>query len=321
MRLEAPLEPGLTRELFEFWISIFGEPMDLPREVFLGGEALQNRNAVYLTKREGKLAGTCGLTMSISVPALGGFGEVATDPGLRRSGIASELCQQAVDDFREWGGQALFLGTGNPAAVRIYHRLGWRKLAGANVMANISSSSSPEEYIVDFFRGLGRATVRQASPAIRVPIIPLMTIPHDWQVLDANAAMFSTRYAVQNSCMGLYRRYDHLARDGRGAWFGAVTDGGPVVGLSTARLDSSGACRVDGFALNSHMEIWPQLIEAAITWGRGGGASVTQAVVGVEDEERRALFDGLGFAGVGPGDPFDIGGREVKSEILRRSEL
>lgn len=321
MRLEAPLKPGLTWELFEFWVPIFGEPMDLPREVFLGGEVLQNRNAVYLARREGKLAGTCGLTISISVPALGGFGGVATDPGLRRSGIATELCQEAVDDFREWGGQALFLGTGNPAAARIYHRLGWRKLAGANVMANISSSGSPEEYIVDFFQGLGRATVRQASPEIRVPIIPLITLPHDWQVLDANAVMFSTRYAVQNSCMGLYRRYDHLAQDGKGAWFGAVTNDGPVVGLSTARLNRSGACQVDGFALRSHMETWPQLIEAAISWGRGGGASVTQAVVGVEDEERRALFEGLGFAGVSPGEPFDLGGREMKSEILQRVEL
>ncbi|MDA1348979.1 MAG: GNAT family N-acetyltransferase [Chloroflexi bacterium] len=321
MRFEAPLDPGLTEELFEFWVSIFGEPMDLPPKVFLGAEVEHNHNTVYMARREGKLAGTCGLTISMSVPALGGFGEVATDPGLRRSGIATELCKKAVDDFREGGGQALFLGTGNPAAARIYHRLGWRKLAGANVMANISTSGSPEEYIVDFFRGLGRATVRQASPAIRVPMIPLITLPHDWQVLDANTAMFSTRYAVQNSCMGLYRRYDQLARDGKGAWFGAVTDDGPVVGLSTACLDSSGACRVDGFALRSHMETWPQLIEAAITWGRGGGASVTQAVVGVEDEERRALFEGLGFAGVGPGDPFDLGGREVKSEILQRSEL
>ena len=30
MRFEAPLEPDLTRELFEFWTPIFGGPMNLP---------------------------------------------------------------------------------------------------------------------------------------------------------------------------------------------------------------------------------------------------------------------------------------------------
>ena len=101
MRVEAPLDAELTRELFEFWVSIFGEPLDLPPEVFLGAELEQNSCAVYLTRRDdGGLAGTCGLNISKAVPALGGLGEVATDPGLRGFGIATALCKQAVDDFR-----------------------------------------------------------------------------------------------------------------------------------------------------------------------------------------------------------------------------
>ena len=262
MRVEAPLEPP-----------------DLPPEVFLGAEVEQNGNTVYLTRRDdGGLAGTCGLTTSRSVPALGGLGEVATDPGLRRSGIATELCKQAVDDFRDLGGQALFLGTDNPDAARVYYRLGWRKLAGANVMANISNGDSPEAFLVDYTRGLGPAQIRPASPDVRIPLIPLMVLPHDWLVLDSNAAMFSTRYAAQNSCMGLYRRYSHLVRDGRGAWFCAVTQDARVVGSSTARLDGSGACRVDAFALGSHMETWAGLVASAMDWSDAAGAVATQAV-------------------------------------------
>ncbi len=60
MRVEAPLDAELTRELFEFWVSIFGEPLDLPPDVFLGAEVEQNGNTVYLTRRDdGRLAGTC----------------------------------------------------------------------------------------------------------------------------------------------------------------------------------------------------------------------------------------------------------------------
>ena len=47
-------------------------------------------------------------------------------------------------------------------------------------------------------------------------MIPLLISPHDWQVLDANTAMFSTRYSLQPSCMGLYRRYSAVAGDGPG---------------------------------------------------------------------------------------------------------
>ena len=316
MRFEAPLEPGLTQELFDFWISIFGEPMDLPPEVFLGSEVEQNDNIVYVARREGRLAGTCGMTMSRRVPGLGGYGEVATDPALRRSGIASALCAQSVEDFRDRGGEALFLGTANPGAARIYHRLGWRKLAGANVMLNITSGDSPEVFLVDYFGSLGPAEVRPASPEIRIPIIPLLVMPHDWQVLDSNAAMFSTRYATQNSCMGLYRRYGDVAADGRGAWFAAVADDGKVAGISTARMDDSGGCRVDGFAHKSRMDAWADLLNAAIRWAETAGASAVTASVSVEDEEKRALFEGLGFLGMGCRQPFSLDGREVAAETL-----
>ena len=316
MRFEAPLEPGLTQELFDFWISIFGEPMDLPPEVFLGSEVDQNDNIVYVARREGRLAGTCGMTMSRRVPGLGGYGEVATDPALRRSGIASALCAQSVEDFRDRGGEALFLGTANPGAARIYHRLGWRKLAGANVMVNITSGDSPEVFLVDYFRSLGPVEVRPASPEIRIPIIPLLVMPHDWQVLDSNAAMFSTRYATQNSCMGLYRRYGDVAADGRGAWFVAVTADGRAAGISTARMDDSGGCRVDGFAHKSRMDAWADLLKAAIRWAEAAGAQSVTADVSVEDEEKRALFEGLGFSPAGRGQPFSLDGREVASETL-----
>ena len=89
---------------------------------------------------------------------------MATSPDARRSGIATQLSRQARDDFGERGGQALFLGTGNPDAARIYFRLGWRKLAGANLMVNVMNGDSPEEFLVDYFRDLGPATVRDPSP-------------------------------------------------------------------------------------------------------------------------------------------------------------
>ena len=317
MRLEAPLEADLVDELFQFWVAMFGGPIDVTPEDILRHDSARGMT-VYLRRLSGKLSGACLLATSKGLPSLGGLGEVATSPEFRRRGIATELCRQAVDDFRQRGGQALFLGTRSPDAARVYYRLGWRKLASANVMANISDDRSPEEFLVNHFADLGPATVRAATPADRVPMIPLLTSPHDWQVLDANTAMFSTRYSVLDSCMGLYKSYSAVAKDGQGAWFSAVTEDGHVIVLSTARLDGEGGCQVDGFTHKAHVRSWGELNQATNDWGAGRGASSFSAAVSVEDEEKQSLFESLGFRNTGPGESFDLGGRHVATVRLER---
>ena len=319
MRYEVPIPEELVDELFPFWASIFGEVLpDIAREVFLGAEEDYNGGTLYLRREGESLASTCFTMKSKTVPILAGFGEVATEPRFRGRGIATELCRRAVEDVRAGGGEAFFLGTVNPAAARVYHRLGWRKLAGANVMANILSGKSPEAFLVDYFAGEG-AKVVESSPADRIPMIPLILCPHDWQVLDANTNVFSTRYATQNSCMGLYVRYERVRLSGEGAWFAAKTTEGKVVGLSTARKDEGGAFQIDAFAHVRFSDVWEELAQAAI--GKSGelGEGRCYAVVSVEDEEKQSWFKSLGFRGTGEGKAFELDGRRVASVRMERS--
>ena len=318
MRHETPLDVDLVDELMELWLPIFVEGIDLTREALLGGEMPDARITVYTRRIENRLAGACLVASSDIMPSLGGLGEVATSPAARRTGIATALTRQALDDFRDRGGQALFLGTVNPVAARIYHRLGWRKLAGARLMVNVLNGDSPEDFLVDYFREIcGEVvSVRAPTPADRAPLIPLLASPHDWQVLDFNVGVTSTRYAVLDSCLGLYRRYAAIARDGLGVWFCAGTDGGNVVGVSTARLDGHGGCRADGFTHKDHSAIWQDLIQAAADWGVGRQATHIYADVSVEDEEKRTLFESLGFSHATEGDSFDLGGRQVGTAKL-----
>ncbi len=311
MMHEAPLDARLVDELFKFWIPIFGGSIDVTKETLLGHEVPHTRITVYTRRLNEKLTGACLVATSDTLSSIGGLGEVATAPEARRSGIAGELTRQARDDFKERGGQALFLGTGNPDAARIYFRLGWRKLAGANLMANVLNGDSPEEFLVDYFRSLGTAKVETSSPADRTPMIPLLVSPHDWQALDFNTGMLSTRYAVQESCLGLYRRYDAITKDGRGAWFCAKTDNGQVVGLSSARFDENRSCRVDGFTHKNHLDVWDALIQAAVDWSVSRNAPQIYATISVEDTEKQALFGALGFKHMDAGAPFDLGGRQV----------
>lgn len=318
MRYNVPISEELIDEMLPFWASIFGGVLpDIGREVFLGAEDAYSWGTLYLQREDERLAGTCFTMQSKSMPALAGFSDVATDPHFRGRGIATELCGQAVEDFRAAGGEAFFLGTVNPAAARVYYRLGWRKLAGANVMVNVLSGKSPEAFLVDYF-GEGTATVVEATPADRITMIPLLLCPHDWQVLDANAKMYSTRYATQNSCMGQYIRYDGIRRYGGGAWYAAKTADGKVVGLSTARRDDAGDYQIDAFTHGLYGEVWESLVQAAIDGCSVQSSSSCYAVVSVEDEEKLSLFESQGFRQIRSGEEFDLDGRKVPSIRMDR---
>ena len=89
-----------------------------------------------------------------------------------------------------------------------------------------------------------------------------------------------------------------------------------MVGLSTARLDGHGGCRIDGFTHRDHATVWQDLIQAVVDWNVGIKASHIYADVSVEDEEKRALFESLEFSHATEEDSFDLGGRQVSTVRL-----
>ena len=124
VKIEPPLPEDLIEELIDFWEAAFDTPFGHHRYILRGDERESNRDILYCLWDSGRLLGTSHLTVSVSVPYVGGFGEVATQPDATGRGIATELSEKGLNDFRSDGGHALFLGTGNPAAARIYHRDG-----------------------------------------------------------------------------------------------------------------------------------------------------------------------------------------------------
>ena len=327
LRYETPIDEPLAKELFAFWEDIFGpEDPDIPIGVFLGEEANHNRHVILAERDADVLAGTCGIMTPRANPEFAGIGEVATRPDYRGRGIAGRLCRQVLEEFASNDGEAVFLGTENPAAARIYHRLGWRKIANSTDYVNVTTGDSPEEYLADYFRTSSAANIVTGDASLRVPMIPLLLTPHDWQVLDGNlpTPMISTRYAEQNSCMGLSRKYYYLVKRDNADWFAAKTNDGRLVGISTAWIDTDGVCHVDGFIHARFSDTYNALISAAIEWGTQQKAVQIAAKLSVEDEEKRAEFEALGFRPSpspskgetkrGARDSaFTIGDREVKA--------
>jgi GNAT superfamily N-acetyltransferase len=307
------LDENTIQQLLDFWKHIFLFDYEPFRRILEGKEFTDNLDVLYFAGRGEKIVGTCHLTVSLTHPELGGLGEVGTIPEFRGIGIASTLCAMAIDDFRIAGGKALFLGTDNPVAALIYSRLGWQKLDGTNVMVHLTKGESPEEFLAGNFSNSGTIKVKAGTPADRIQIIPLIVTPHDWQVMDANLNIFSTRYVVQRSCMGLYPRYESLCSDGRGAWFAARNDQEQTVGLSTVRFDGSEKCLVDGFVLSKYAGSWEILMQASLSWASAQNIRTCRAKISLEDEEKMSLFEASGFRKEGKGATFNLGGREVAS--------
>ena len=270
-KLRIPIDEGLNDRLQAFWRDIFGDAPDIEPAVLLGSESSHNTSDLYLVEQDGRAISTTLVTTCNALPEVGGFGEVATVPEARGRGLATDLCRRSVEDFAESDGRALFLGTVNPAAARIYHRLGWRKLASSIVWALITDDRSPEAYLVDYFSAPGPAVVEEGGPGVRIPMVPLIVTPHDWRVLDANTGIFSARYAIVRSCMGLYPKYQALREEGRGNWFAARDTRKRIVGLSTAVMDDSRGCRVDGFTHGASDDAWDDLLRTAVDWGQAMG--------------------------------------------------
>jgi len=314
---EPPLEDAVSRELTDLWEGTFETSYDAFRGVLAGEEKSANRDIIYYARAGSRLVGSSHLVYPRAKPEVGGLGEVATLPEYRRRGLAFELCARARDEFIKQGGKALFLGTIESAAARLYRRLGWRKLAGANVMCLVTEHESPEAFLVDYYRKTGPARIVQGDAAMRIPLIPLIVAPHDWHVLDANPNLFSTRYTVQNSCMGLYPRYAALTRDGHGAWFSALTEDGRVVGLSSVRLDGGGGAQVDAFTHHGFGVAWLELVSQAITWATRNGATGLFALNAEQDEQKRSLFEDLGFQ-VGDPSTLETGEAQVACRCLNK---
>lgn len=317
-RSHVPLDPPLARELVDFWTYIWGEPPDVPNEVYLGSEAEHNDTTVFFERSGDQFIGTCTLTVPKAMPVVADLGAVATHPDFRNRGVSTRVCGQAVQEFFDGGGQALFVGTGSPAAIRVYERLGCRKLPGADWWIRVADGEPPEAFLVDYFRRpAGSVTVGSGSPADRVPMIPLMASPHRWRVLDANARILSTAYVSAGSFTH-YLRYTQTVSELGGTWFTAKTYDGRAVGVASARPTPTGPWRVDGFTQSWYFDAWPELIGAAVNAAAESGAATCYVDVAFGDDEKLALLEAIGFRQAGPGDTFDLAGTEVTSTRLER---
>lgn len=289
-RVETPLDNNLIDELVCFWEEIFGYTYS--RKILAGDEVRYNRNLINIAREETKIVGTCNLTLPCHTTTVGGLGEVATSTEYRGHGIASMLCKNALTDFGSLGGQALFLGTENPKATRVYERLGWQQISGSQVWINLIRGSV-DEFYKDYFKADSRVRIIEGNAAQRIPLIPLIVYPHKSKMLDSNTGMFSTTHTIQKSCMRLYPYYRNHEVNHDSIWLSALNEADSLFGLSTA-IKKNGSYIVDGFAHPSYWHTLPELITETCRLAEHNKEKI-RAFVEKEDTEKLSVFMQLGF--------------------------
>ncbi len=295
--MEVPVSTQNKKDLLDFWASIFGEGYLSDQNispVLSGKEKAFNRDFVFIARIGKKIVSTVHLTTSKFDKRIGGIGEVATHQNYRGRGFARILCEMAIDAFEKMDGAWLFLGTSNPAAARLYHSLGWHYITGSRVMFRDSHGKNPEVFFKEYFEHIRKHNVGivRGDMRFRLQVIPITIIPYDGPVLDLNAGLFSTRWFMQRSCMGLYPRYEKI--DDGGAWFVALS-GKFIAGIASVKFHEGNIGQIDGFCSSETGEdVLSDLYNTAIRYALKNRVREIHTVSDILDVKKMRFLSKLG---------------------------
>lgn len=298
--LEVPIAAEVREPLIAFWEALFGVSFAEIRPIMCGDERSVQKDLFWCIWNDNLPQATCHLTIDGRQPILGGLGEVATAVDSRGRGLAGSLCLQAKSTFLNQGGRALFLGTVNPAAERVYRRLGWHSISGTHVMVLLKDHASPTAFLDDYFQRAEDQddetpiNIRVIDAGERVAIIPLILYPHSEFLLDSNLNLYSPRYTPQKSCMSLFGKYSNAIGHNRGIGFAARNRAGRTVGLATAKFNGANGAQIDGFAHPHFPDAWDQLVKTCLSWCKSQHRCC-RAEVARRDTYKLARFEKLGF--------------------------
>lgn len=225
-----------------------------------GTEAGKNRDILLMLRDGDRLVGTLHSTMPQHIPALCGLSGMCVRPEYRGRDLSKMLLTTMLDILDGEGVKAAFLGTDNPVAARLYAGYGFRFYPGSNVMARFIGCDALGFENEAYRSVAGPFAVEAGSPKARIPMIPLVLAREGYVLMDCNAQIMSTSHVTQRSCMGLYQRYEDIARQG-GGWFCAWDCRGTLGGMASA-MPTKSIARADFFTYTGFDEAVPMLIDA-----------------------------------------------------------
>jgi RimJ/RimL family protein N-acetyltransferase len=212
---QAPFDRDVARTVAGLWQDAFGATEYGVRRLLgeLDGYEETCRDVLFLvrlvdpgdSRSEGTIVGTSWYVVAKDNPRLGLLGGVLATPQVRRRGIATLATEATLAHFERHGGQAIYLGTVNPEALRVYEKIGFTTYSGIVRRALVGSARERgDSFDASYFRVVGSTTIRAATWGDQTGISALYFGPNDAVLLDAPTGKFESRVAAQTSCVGFY---------------------------------------------------------------------------------------------------------------------
>jgi GNAT superfamily N-acetyltransferase len=204
-----PYDPGVAREVARLLQEAFGSAEFGVRRLLgeLPDYERGSRDYLFLvrTGRDGAIVGTSWYGVSAANPRLGLLGDVLAVPGDRRRGIGTIATAANLEHFAARGGEAMYLGTVNPEALRIYEKLGFATYSGLVKRALMGrAAADPDGFDRAYFRADGPTRVRPVHWGDHAGLSALYFAPRDAALLDAPTSKYASWVAPQPSCVGFY---------------------------------------------------------------------------------------------------------------------
>ena len=173
------------------------------RRALAGEFAATAEDYFFLLSVGGRFVSHAWFPVSRRNPEIGVLGYVLTDAAHRGRGHAARVGAALLERFREEGGVAMYLGTGNPTAHRGYERQGFKDYNG-HVMRWLADPQGEAEFDSGYFAPGGLLSLRPAEWGDLAPATALYTTTATWVARDVTEGIFLPAGGEQLRCVSIY---------------------------------------------------------------------------------------------------------------------
>lgn len=252
------------------------------------------RNDFAWAEVDGDVVATAWTMTPRDEPRLATMGEVYTDPAWRGRGLAPAVCGALLDRFDAAGGEAMFLGTGNPSAARIYRSLGFAPYPRG--LMRRDSAGAAAAFDSKWFAP-SAVSLRPVNWGDTPRLVMLYATPNPWLSVCWMQGLYAAPHVINDRCNSLVKHTWQATRPG--AWpamvnaEGAVVGSGPMEPLGNEKAVLG--ANVDVFVHPTFHGEADTLIDAMLAEARTLGWRWLRAELGSDDAAKRALLEAFGF--------------------------
>ena len=291
-----PISQKKSSNLYDLWIKNGFENeknIDINKSLLSGSEVQSNLIKLYVYENKDQILSSAVIVMNIQNPSIAAIGEVCTSLNSRGKGLANSLCEKIIEDyFSNYQNNAIFLGTVNPIAEKIYKSLGWKNIDNSLVMFNSKNQDDFESFLNKYNKNELRKNISEGNSNFRLSIIPFVLSIRSNNQIDLNSKI--NLINKTSSCLGLFNKYESL-QFRQGKWFSLSDDENRIFSIVSYLEENNKSFRIDGLFNKFYYDDSKKLIKFLVNKLVNQKANKIYAEIYKKDELKLQLFHELGF--------------------------